>query len=216
MTRPPTAAQWRIIEAADPRTGRISGSEAQLTRLVALKLAFRHPRPPHDHFLTPAGHRLREAGDEPAGPAPTAPPAAGAPAAGSDGVFTARLGGEADAVASAARAREVRTAWQGLLEIRRMTSADGSTDRPCAWERSRLTHAAALALEAAGCLPATGTAPGYRVTGTPQPEAVAVHHPEPASLAACAVALQEAGWQVSEHAATRGGGRYLLASPRRA
>ncbi|MEV1024735.1 hypothetical protein [Streptomyces sp. NPDC050264] len=208
MTRPPTAAQRRIIDAADPRTGRISGSAAQLTRLVVLKLAFRHPRPPHDHFLTPAGHLLREAGPESAPPEP--PPAA------SDGVFTARLGGEPDTVASPVRAREVRTAWQGLMEIRRMTHPDGATDRPCAWERGRLPHAAALALEAAGCPPASGTAPGYRVTATPQPEAVAVRHPEPAGLAECAAALQRAGWQVSEHAAARGGGRYLLASPRRA
>ncbi|MFJ8823079.1 hypothetical protein ACIREE_14975 [Streptomyces sp. NPDC102467] len=207
MTRPPTAAQRRIIDAADPGTGRISGSAAQLTRLVVLKLAFRHPRPPHDHFLTPAGHLVRRAGPEPA-PPESSPPA-------SDGVFVARLGGEADAVASPVRAREVRTAWQGLMEIRRMTNTGGSTDRPCAWERGRLPHAAALALEAAECPPASGTEPGYRVTATPQPEAVAVHHPEPAGLAECAAALQRAGWQVSEHAAARGG-RYLLASPRRA
>ncbi|MFI0235358.1 hypothetical protein [Streptomyces sp. NPDC016845] len=219
MSRPPTAAQRRIIEAADPGTGRISGSAAQLTRLVVLKLAFRHPRPPHDHFLTPEGHRVREAvheaGQELSGPGPAPPPAATEPA-GPGGVFTARLGGEPDSTPSPARAREVRTAWQGLLEIRRMTSPDGATDRPCAWERGRLTHAAALALEAAGRTPASGAGPGYRVTATPQPEAVAVRHPEPAELAACAAALEAAGWQVSEHASARGGGRYLLASPRRA
>ncbi|MET9498644.1 hypothetical protein [Streptomyces sp. NPDC006552] len=211
MTRPPTAAQRRIIDAADPQTGRISGGAAQLARLVALKLAFRHPRPPHEHFLTPAGHRVREAGPEAPGPA-----AAPAPPSGSDGVFTARLGGEPAPPSPPARAREVRTAWQGLLEIRRMTAPDGATDRPCAWERSRLPHAAALALEAAGCPPATATAPGYRVTETPQPEAVAVHDPDPENRAACAAALRQAGWQVSEHARPRGGDRYLLASPRRA
>ncbi|MFZ3560727.1 hypothetical protein [Streptomyces sp. BH055] len=212
MTRPPTAAQRRIIEAAEPETGRISGTPAQLDRLIVLKLAFRHPRPPHEHFLTPAGHRLREAADE--------PPAAGPGPAESGGVFAARLGGEPPSDAGPARAREVRTAWQGLLEIRRMTNPDGATDRPCAWERGRLAPSAALALEAAGCAPAAGDGdgadPGYRVQDTPQPEAVAVHHPEPAGLAACAAALREAGWQVSEHAGTRGGPRYLLASPRRA
>ncbi|MYT71782.1 MULTISPECIES: hypothetical protein [unclassified Streptomyces] len=207
MTRPPTAAQRRVIDAAEPETGRITGTAAQLARLVALRLAFRHPRPPHDHFLTPAGHRFREAADAPASPEPVAAPAPG-------GVFTARLGGEPDAVATPARAREVRTAWQGLLEIRRMTHPDGATDRPCAWERGRLTHSAALALEAAGCVPATGTVPGYRVTDTPQPEAVAVRHPDPAALTACAEALRQAGWQVSEHTEARGG-RVLLASPRR-
>ncbi|MEU6846085.1 hypothetical protein ABZ930_29845 [Streptomyces sp. NPDC046716] len=212
MTRPPTAAQRRVIEAAEPETGRITGTGTQLARLVALRLAFRHPRPPHDHFLTPAGHRIREAADAapPTGPRPE--PAAEPSAPG--GVFTARLGGEPDAVATPARAREVRTAWQGLLEIRRMTHPDGATDRPCVWERGRLAHSAALALEAAGCVPATETLPGYRVTDTPQPEAVAVRHPEPAALTACAEALRRAGWQVSEHARPRGG-RYLLASPRR-
>ncbi|MEV5612370.1 hypothetical protein [Streptomyces sp. NPDC052225] len=208
MTRPPTAAQRRIIDAADPETGRIRGTETQLARLVALKLAFRHPRPPHDHFLTPEGHRVREAEPE---QAPPEQPAAAEPG----GVFTALLGGEPGAVASPARAREVRTAWQGLLEIRRMTNPDGATDRPCAWERGRLTHAAALALEAAGRAPASGESPGYRVADTPQPEAVAVRHPDPAELAACAETLRAAGWQVSEHRETRGGGRYLLASPRR-
>ncbi|MFE1953714.1 hypothetical protein ACFW9D_24975 [Streptomyces sp. NPDC059524] len=206
MTRPPTAAQRRIIDAADPETGRITGSEAQLARLVVLKLAFRHPRPPHAHFLTPEGHRLREAGPE------LPPPPE--PEAQRDGRFRARLGGEPDAVASPARTREVRTAWQGLLEIRRMTNPDGALDRPCAWERGRLEHAAALALEAAGREPASTAAPGYRVTSTPQPEAVSVHHPDAAGLAACAATLTEAGWQVSEHAGKRGE-RWLLASPRR-
>ncbi|MGD6742388.1 hypothetical protein ACOKM3_11165 [Streptomyces sp. BH106] len=210
MTRPPTAAQRRVIEAADPETGRVSGSPALLARLVVLKLAFRHPRPPHDHFLTPAGHRVREAGD---GPPTTEPP--GEPAE-TGGLFAARLGGEPEADTGPARAREVRTAWQGLLEIRRMTNPDGATDRPCAWERGRLAPSAALALEAAGCPPAAETSPGYRVVDTPQPEAVAVQHPEPDGLAACAAALREAGWQVSEHAQARAGARYLLASPRRA
>jgi hypothetical protein len=211
MTRPPTAAQRRIIDAADPETGRITGSAAQLDRLVVLKLAFRHPRPPHAHFLTPQGHRLREAGPE---QPPPAPPAA-EPAAPDDGVFRARLGGEPDAVASPARAREVRTAWQGLLEIRRMTNRGGAVDRPCAWERGRLAESAALALEASGQTPQSGAGPGYRVAGTPQPEAVSVRHPDPAGRAACAEALTAAGWQVSEHTGARGE-RLLLASPRRA
>ncbi|MEB8336450.1 hypothetical protein OKJ99_02800, partial [Streptomyces endophyticus] len=132
------------------------------------------------------------------------------------GLFAARLGGEQAADAGPARAREVRTAWQGLLEIRRMTNPDGATDRPCAWERGRLAPSAGLALEAAGCAPAGDSTPGYRVRDTPQPEAVAVRHPERSGLAACAAALHEAGWQVSEHVETRGGSRYLLASPRRA
>ncbi|RVU28657.1 hypothetical protein EOT10_01905 [Streptomyces antnestii] len=215
MTRPLTAAQRRIVEEADPVTGRLRGSDAQLARLVLMKLAFRHPRPPHDHFLTPAGHRIREAGppeEHAAQPMPTSPPVASA-----EGAFAARVGGEAPVQDGRARAREVRSAWQGLVELRRMTNQGGATDRPCAWERTHLVRAAALALEAAGCRPAEGDdGDGYLVAGTPQPEAVAVRGRGPDGIAGCATALEQAGWQVSEHAQPRTGGRYLLASPRRA
>ncbi len=34
MTRPPTAAQRRVIDAADPVTGRLRGTETQLAALV--------------------------------------------------------------------------------------------------------------------------------------------------------------------------------------
>ncbi|MEV5518121.1 hypothetical protein AB0L50_35355, partial [Streptomyces flaveolus] len=122
MTRPPTAAQRRVIDAADPVTGRLRGTQTQLAALVKRGLAFRHPRPPHDCFLTPAGHRIREA---PAAPetAPAPAPAAPAAAAAADGVFAARVGGEEDGPGDAgpARLREVRGAWEGLLELRRMT-----------------------------------------------------------------------------------------------
>jgi hypothetical protein len=208
VTRPPTAAQRHVIETADPVTGRLRGTQAQLAALVRRGLAFRHPRPPHDHFLTPAGHRVREA-PEPVAPAP-------APAAGDSGVFTARIGGEESPASGPARLREVHSAWQGLLELRRMTSPDGATDRPCGWERAHLVQAAALALEAAGHRPASQESAGYQVRATPQPEAVVVREPDPEELRACAVTLEKAGWQVSEHAEPRTGARYVLASPRRA
>ncbi|MFC9508406.1 hypothetical protein [Streptomyces sp. NPDC057002] len=212
MTRPPTAAQRRVIDAADPVTGRLRGTEAQLAALVKRGLAFRHPRPPHDHFLTPEGHRVRQ------GVTGTPEPAGEAPA--SAGVFAARLGGEeaAPETGRPVRRREVHSAWQGLLELRRMTNPDGATDRPCGWERAHLAEAAALALEAAGHPPA-GPGPGasgYRVRTTPQPEAVAVHEPDGEALRACAATLEGAGWQVSDHREPRTGTRYLLASPRRA
>ncbi|MCN9244685.1 hypothetical protein NGF19_28555 [Streptomyces sp. RY43-2] len=210
MTPPPTAAQRRVIDAADPVTGRLTGTEAQLAALVKRGLAFRHPRPPHDHFLTPAGHRIREA---PAEEAVRVAPVA--PAAADSGVFAARVGGEETTDTGPARLREVRGAWQGLLELRRMTSPDGATDRPCDWERKHLVRAAALALEAAGHRPATADGDGYRVRTTPQPEAVAVHGPDVTALRACAGTLEEAGWQVSEHTEPRSRARYLLASPRR-
>ncbi|MFE3034182.1 hypothetical protein ACFXKY_21405 [Streptomyces canus] len=207
MTRPPTAAQRRVIDAADPVTGRIKGTEAQLEALVKRGLAFRHPRPPHDHFLTPAGHRVRETVEEV--PEPTAAPAGG-------GVFAAHIGGTEEAVDTGpARTREVHSAWQGLLELRRMTNSDGATDRPCGWERAHLVQAAALALEAAGHAPEAGGSPGYRVRATPQPEAVAVHTPEGETLRACAITLEKAGWQVGEYTQPRTRTRYLLASPRR-
>jgi hypothetical protein len=208
VTRPPTAAQRRVIDAADPVTGRLRATDAQLAALVKRGLAFRHPRPPHDHFLTPAGHRMREE----VAPAPEAP----VESTGS-GVFAARVGGEPDAPeAGPSRTREVHSAWQGMLELRRMTNSDGATDRPCGWERTHLVQAAALALEAAGHRPAgrNGT-DGYRVRATPQPEAVAVHAADTERLRACAATLEQAGWQAGEHTEPRTRARYLLASPRR-
>ncbi|WP_030675847.1 hypothetical protein [Streptomyces cellulosae] len=213
MTRPPTAAQRRVIDSADPVTGRLKGTQTQLAALVRRGLAFRHPRPPHDHFLTPAGHRIREAPPQAPAVAVATPPA--------PGVFTARIGGEENASEAArapgpSRTREVHSAWQGLLELRRMTDPHGATDRPCAWERTHLVQAAALALEAAGHPPAgrDGT-DGYRVRATPQPEAVAVHAPDTELLRACAATLERAGWQAGEHTEPRTRARYLLASPRR-
>jgi hypothetical protein len=140
----------------------------------------------------------------------------GGGAGGPGGVFAARTGDEPHADDSPARARAVRSAWQGLIELRRMTHPDGATDRPCGWERAHLVRAAALALEAAGCRPATAGAGGYHVSESPQPEAVAVRAPTPEELRACAAALEHAGWQPSEHRDPRRRTRYLLASPRRA
>jgi hypothetical protein len=207
VTRPPTAAQRRVIDAADPVTGRLRGTESQLAALVKRGLAFRHPRPPHDHFLTPAGHRVRESEPEVAEPVVEAPTTAG--------VFAARIGGEDVPDTGPARTREVHSAWQGLLELRRMTNPDGSVERPCGWERTHLVQAAALALEAAGHRPAGRDTEGYRVRTTPQPEAVAVRDPDGEALRACAGTLERAGWQVSEHKEPRSGASYLLASPRR-
>lgn len=202
MARPPTPAQRRVIEGADPGTGRLRGTDAQLAALVRLGLAFRHPRPPHDHFLTPAGHRLREA----------EPESAPAPAAGPAGVFAARVGGAEEIPAGPSRIREVRDAWQGLLELRRMTNPDSATDRPCGWERTHLVRAAALALEAAGHQPEYTDTPGYRVRATPQPEAVAVYGP---ALTEYTATLEAAGWQCGEYTEARTRTRHLLASPRR-
>jgi hypothetical protein len=214
----PTPAQRRVIEAADPSTGRLKGTSAQLAALVRLGLAFRHSRPPHDCYLTPAGRRLRDR--PPAAPASAprsengTPGDAGRaePAAARPGVFAARLGGESDAPA---RTAEVRGAWQGLLELRRMTNHDASLDRPCDWERSHLPQAAAIALEAAGCRPAGPGSEGYHVGPSAQPEAVEVRTADPVLLGACEEALNASGWHAGAYGEPRTGVRYLVASPRR-
>jgi hypothetical protein len=231
MRKRPTAAQQRGITAADPVTGLLDGPEALLDALVRRQLAFRHPRPPHHAFLTPSGHRLRDEllAEPPPEPrtaslsvssTPSTPSASSAP-----GVFAARTGTEpASAERGARRAREVHSAWQGLVEMRRLTNPQADTSRPCLWERAHLVQAAALALEAAHCRPATSAkdATGYQVSQTPQPEAVriswqgedAAENGDP-GLPGCARALEQAGWQVSTHADRRSGSSYLLASPRR-
>jgi hypothetical protein len=143
VTRPPTAAQRRVIDAADPVTGRLRGTESQLAALVKRGLAFRHPRPPHDHFLTPAGHRIREAAHAEADPAgaSAAPGALAAEPPAATGVFAARVGGEESEVDSGpSRIREVHSAWQGLLELRRMTNPHGAVDRPCGGGPGRGGH----------------------------------------------------------------------------
>lgn len=209
MARPPTAAQRRVIDTADPVTGRLKGTEAQLDALVKRGLAFRHPRPPHDHFLTPAGHRIRET--VPEEPEQSAEQAAD-PATG---VFAARIGGPQEAADTGpARAREVHSAWQGLLELRRMTNPDGATSRPCGWERAHLVQAAALALEAAGHPPEAEAPPatGCARPRSPRPWPCTRR---PARRCGPARAPWRAGWQVGEYTEPRTRARYLLASPRR-
>ncbi|WP_436739569.1 hypothetical protein [Streptomyces sp. BBFR102] len=213
MVKPVTGAQQRIIEAAEPGTGRLSGTAAQLDGLVRRGLAFRHPRPPHACFLTPAGHRLRE-GDVPVSPSPgqSERPV-------ENRGFRARTGAQEDPPGGAARLREARAAWSGMRELRRMTRADGATDRLCGWERRHLVRAAALALEAAGFPPASEEIGGYTVRETPQPDAVQVRPvggtPPDRVDEAWSRTLTEAGWQVSHHQEARPPGPYLLASPRR-
>ncbi|MFJ4491735.1 hypothetical protein [Streptomyces diastaticus] len=216
MVKPVTGAQQRIVEAAEPGTERLSGTAAQLDGLVRRGLAFRHPRPPHACFLTPAGHRLRE-GDAPAPPPPPDPGGGDRPAG--DGGFRARTGVADDPPGGAARLREARAAWSGMRELRRMTRADGATDRLCGWERQHPVRAAALALEAAGFPPASQEPGGYQVRESPQPDAVQIAPvggtPPDRVEEAWSRTLTEAGWQVSHHQGVRPPGPYLLASPRR-
>ncbi|MEU6928826.1 hypothetical protein [Streptomyces sp. NPDC046385] len=111
------------------------------------------------------------------------------------------------------RSREVRAAFEGLLQIRRLTNRQGGDPAasPAAWERGQPVRAIALALEAArqppSALDATGarTATGYRVTAGERPGTAVVEwlgppgagaaHQEETALTACAAALDRLGWE---------------------
>ncbi|MFJ5228047.1 hypothetical protein [Streptomyces sp. NPDC088400] len=112
-----------------------------------------------------------------------------------------------------ARAAEVRVAFEGLLQIRRLThtGAGDPASVPAPWERQRPVRAVALALEASGmaasAVDASGrrTATGFRVgpgeeAGTVRVEWLGPHgggaaQEEEQALAACAAALGRLGWE---------------------
>ncbi|MFF9686945.1 hypothetical protein [Streptomyces sp. NPDC014623] len=115
---------------------------------------------------------------------------------------------------AAGRAQEVRTAFEGMLQIRRLSCA-GRADpesEPAPWELHRPLRAVALALEATG-IPASAVGPsgertvtGYRVCLGEVPGTVRVEwagppgggaaHNEEEALAGCATALRRLGWTV--------------------
>ncbi|WP_326701467.1 hypothetical protein OG909_31620 [Streptomyces sp. NBC_01754] len=114
--------------------------------------------------------------------------------------------------ASEDRARAVRTAFEGLLQIRRLTRAEHPAPEgvPAEWELHRPVRAVALALEAAG-VPASATRPsgertatGYRVSSGGSPGSVRVEwtgppgsgaaHQEEESLGRCLAVLRGLGW----------------------
>ncbi|MEU1216399.1 hypothetical protein ACFYSH_32415 [Streptomyces sp. NPDC005791] len=114
--------------------------------------------------------------------------------------------------AAGRRAGEVRNAFDGLLQIRRLTRAAIADPEgaPAQWELHQPLRAVALALEAAGIPPsAVGpsgerTATGYRVCTGEVPGSVRVEwagppgsgaaHDEEEALAGCAVVLRQLGW----------------------
>ncbi|MEV0872287.1 hypothetical protein ACM9HC_09340 [Streptomyces sp. JAC18] len=110
------------------------------------------------------------------------------------------------------RVAEVRTAFEGMLQIRRLTRADLADPEgvPAPWELNRPLRAVALALEAAG-IPASavGTsgervASGYRVCDGEAPGSVRVEwvgppgsgaaHDEEEALGRCVTVLRRLGW----------------------
>ncbi|WP_329030371.1 hypothetical protein [Streptomyces sp. NBC_01423] len=138
--------------------------------------------------------------------------------------------GTADPGQARERAASVRSAFAGLLQIRRLAN-DGRADPesvPAPWELHRPVRAVALALEAAG-LPASAvgpsgerTAKGYRVTAGASPGTVRVEWPGPPGSGAayeeegelnrCAAALRELGWTALLYRGPRGR-RFLEVEP---
>jgi hypothetical protein len=114
--------------------------------------------------------------------------------------------GDGEVVRGRDRVAEVRTAFDGLLQIRRVTGT-----APAAWELNQMVRAVALALEAAGIPPsatdASGarTATGYRVRASDRPRMVCVDwlgppgsgapQEEETKLTECASKLTGLGWE---------------------
>ncbi|MFF4183411.1 hypothetical protein ACFYZ9_09485 [Streptomyces sp. NPDC001691] len=130
------------------------------------------------------------------------------------GPFEPATGDGPEAV-GADREAAVRTAFEGLLHIRRVLDATG----PAQWERLQPVRAVALTLEAAGIEPsAVGPqgercATGYRVSAGDQAAAVRVEWLGPPgsgaeyaaneALRRCAAALRPLGWVALEYRGPR-------------
>ncbi|MCX5394536.1 hypothetical protein [Streptomyces sp. NBC_00094] len=128
------------------------------------------------------------------------------------------------------RAREVRTALEGLLQIRRLTNGRVGDPRalPADWERGRPVRAVALVLEAGGLAPSsldttgTRTGTGYRVRSGDRPGTAVVEwlgppgsgaaQEEATALTACVSALARLGWEALLYRGPRGR-RFLEVEP---
>ncbi|MFF4580392.1 hypothetical protein [Streptomyces sp. NPDC001389] len=117
----------------------------------------------------------------------------------------------------AGRAAELRTAYEGMVQIRRLLT--GSARAPAPWELRRAPRAVALVLEAAGFPPSAVDAggrrsrTGYRVSaGTDAPAEVGWVGPpgsgaageEQERLTACAAELERHGWDCLLYRGPRG------------
>ncbi|MFJ9934431.1 hypothetical protein ACIRSJ_15095 [Streptomyces virginiae] len=128
--------------------------------------------------------------------------------------FEPATGDDAE-VPSGRREAELRTAYEGLLQIRRLVNGPAGAGVPAPWEVRQLPRAVALVLEAAGIAPSAldaqgrRTRTGYRVAaagsgpaaGAGQVEVTWVGPPgggaaeeEQERLTACAAVLEELGW----------------------
>ncbi|MEV6265312.1 hypothetical protein AB0M42_31860 [Streptomyces sp. NPDC051784] len=119
------------------------------------------------------------------------------------------------------RAREVRSAFEGMLQIRRLTGTEHADPEgvPAPWERRRPLRAVALALEAAefpaSAVGASGerVRTGYRVCEGEAPGSVRVEwagphgsgavHDEEEALEGCGTTLRLLGWTVLSYRGRR-------------
>ncbi|MCX5379992.1 hypothetical protein [Streptomyces sp. NBC_00091] len=133
--------------------------------------------------------------------------------------------------AGAARAAELRTAYEGLLQIRRLAGAGAGIPAP--WELRLMPRAVALVLEAAGFPPSAvdssgrRSRTGYRVAaGGPGADRVEVTWAGPPGggaaqeererLTACAAELERHGWECLLYRGPRGRRFLEVEAPRSA
>ncbi|WP_211127439.1 hypothetical protein [Streptomyces yatensis] len=134
------------------------------------------------------------------------------------------------------RRAAVRTAFEGLLQIRRLMNADAADPEgvPAEWERRQPVRAVALALEAAGVPPSATDAEGRRTatgyclgaaegTGTAEgtgvvrvewlgPPGSGAGYAAEDALRDCAAVLRRLGWEALEYRGARRH-RYLEVEP---
>lgn len=118
--------------------------------------------------------------------------------------------GDGPAAPEPGRAAGVRTAFAGILQIRRLVNGPAGEEVPAPWELRQPVRAVALALEAAGITPSAADAEGlpvrtgYRVragaaAGCAEvswagPRGSGAAEEEQERLAACASVLEGLGW----------------------
>ncbi|MEU0927698.1 hypothetical protein HUF15_24620 [Streptomyces samsunensis] len=128
------------------------------------------------------------------------------------------------------RLAAVRTAFEGLLQIRRLMNTDAADPGgvPAEWERRQPVRAVAIALEAAGVPPSAmdteghRTATGYCLGAAERPGVVRVEWLGPPGSGAgyaaedalrnCAAVLRRLGWEALEYRGPRRH-RYLEVEP---
>ncbi|MBT2468941.1 hypothetical protein J7E97_13920 [Streptomyces sp. ISL-66] len=118
-------------------------------------------------------------------------------------------GGDGPAPPEAGRAAQLRTAYEGLLQIRRLVNGPAGAAVPAPWELRLMPRAVALVLEASG-FPASAQDPqgsrtrtGYRVAASGEgrvevtwlgPPGGGAAEEEQERLTACSAALEPLGW----------------------